>query len=375
MKTELKVIAFFIIIAIFIAACKKEVIEIPHLEANTAMKVELGRKLFFDKNLSNPIGQSCSSCHAPETGFSDLNHNAVSPGAVDGLFGNRNAPSIAYSMFSPPALQYSVSDSGYFGGFFFDGRVNTLEDQAKKPFLNQLEMNNNDADMVVAKVEAASYFSLYKKIYGDVDDDAGAFDNIAGALTAFERSDELNSFSSKYDYYLKGEVALTAQELSGLHLFNDTLKGKCANCHLTDPDPMGGKVVFTDHTYTNDGVPKNPGNPFYTISSAFNPLGAGYIDNGLGGFLGDHAFDGEFKVPTLRNIAISAPYFHNGSFNTLEDVVHFYNIRDVDSTHVIFSPAEVSSTIDHEETVRLNLTAQEEKDIVAFLKTLTDGYR
>ncbi|HWB62414.1 MAG TPA: hypothetical protein VG603_02805, partial [Chitinophagales bacterium] len=131
--------------------------------------------------------------------------------------------------------------------------------------------------------------------------------------------------------------------------------------------------LFTDHTYTNDGVPKNPSNPYYTLSTAFNPDGANYIDNGVGGLLHDPAFYGMFKVPTLRNVAISAPYFHNGSFNTLQDVVHFYNTRDVPGSG--FAPAEVYATIDFEETGNLHLTQQEEDDIVAFLKTLTDGYK
>lgn len=348
------------------SACRKD----PKIDT-AAAKVALGRKIFFDKNLSNPIGQSCSSCHAPETAFSDLNHNAVSPGAVDGLFGNRNAPTISYAMYTP-SFHYSADDSGYAGGLFLDGRANTLEIQAQKPFLNPLEMNNTDAQMLVNKVKAASYYGQYQQLYGDITDVTAAFNNIADALAAFERSAEVNPFSSKYDYYLKGQATLTAEEQRGLILFQDTLRAQCANCHLTSADPTSGMILFTDHTYNSDGVPKNPNNPYYTISSAFNPQGMSYRDLGLGAILNDRAHDGEFKVPTLRNIALTAPYFHNGVFNTLEDVVHFYNTRDSAGS---FALAEVTANIDSAETGNLHLSAQEEKDIVAFLKTLTDGYK
>jgi cytochrome c peroxidase len=193
-------------------------------------------------------------------------------------------------------------------------------------------------------------------------------------VIGYESSDGFfNRFTSKYDFYLKGQASLTAQELSGMNLFIDTLKGKCVKCHLATPDLIRGKILFTDFTYSSDGVPKNPANPFYTISTAFNPAGASYIDRGLGGFLGNHLYDGMFKVSTLRNIAITAPYFHNGCFNTLEDAVHFYNARDVIGSG--FAAPEVAANIDTTDTGKLNLTTQEEKDIVAFLKTLTDGYK
>jgi len=272
-----------------------------------------------------------------------------------------------------PTLQFNTTDSFYFGGFFLDGRVNSLEEQAKKPFLNVLEMANTDIPMVISKLQSSATYSYYKQAYGAVTDVNKAFDNIADAIATYERSDTLNSFTSKYDYYLKGQATLTASELSGMQLFTDSLKGNCVVCHKITPDPESGKILFTDHSYENIGVPKNPNNPYYTIPTAFNAAGAGYIDPGLGGFLNDHKYDGMFKTPTLRNSAISAPYFHNGYFNSLEEVVHFYNMRD--SVGAGFAPAEVSSTVDHLFTGKLHLTSQEELDIVAFLKTLTDGYQ
>ena len=333
-------------------------------------KVVLGKSLFFDKNLSNPIGQSCATCHSPQTGFSDLNHSIVSEGAVDGLFGNRNAPIVSYTMFSP-TLHYDSVDETYIGGLFLDGRVNSLEEQAKKPFLNPLEMNLTNIDMLVLKLRQANYYGLYQKVYGNSQDSQTIFNNITDAIATFEKSKEVNPFSSKYDYYLKGQATLTQLELQGLQLFNDSTKGNCAACHISDPDEDSGKVLFTDFTYDNIGVPKNPKNPFYTIPSANNPLGSSAIDYGLGLIVNDANHNGKFKVPTLRNVAISAPYFHNGFYNTLEEVVHFYNSRDVEA----FPAPEVPQTVNNNELGNLGLTIAEEKAIVAFMKTLTDGYK
>lgn len=362
-----KIQIFFMVISFLtLASCKKDKNDI-HVEQND--KIQLGKKLFFDKSLSNPIGQSCSSCHSPETGFSDLNHSIVSEGAVDGLFGNRNAPNVSYAMFSIP-LHFDYEDSTYVGGFFYDGRVNSLQEQATKPFFNKLEMNIENVGMLISKLRSADYFSLYKEVYGNITDEDKALKNIADAISAYEQSSEVNPFSSKYDYYLKGQASLTTQETRGLKIFTDTAKGKCANCHVIDADEESGKVLFTDFTYDNIGLPKNTNNPFFTIPSSYNPLGASYIDNGLGAFLNNNSYNGKFKVPTLRNVALSAPYFHNGVFNTLEESIHFYNKRDS-----LFTNPEVPATVNKKELGKLKLSSQEEKDLVAFLKTLTDGYK
>ena len=186
---------------------------------STEMVVELGRRLFFDNTLSNPTGQSCASCHAPATAFSDPEHNIVSPGATAGLFGNRNAPVATYSRFIP-ALHYSIADSSYVGGLFWDGRVNTLEEQAQKPFLNPLEMGNADAGMLVGKLQQSPNYAYYVQVYGAATDVNTAFANIASAIATFERCDTLSAFTSKFDYYLKGQATLTPEELKGMQLFN-----------------------------------------------------------------------------------------------------------------------------------------------------------
>ena len=370
MKKQLIPLTFVTIFLILLfISCKKEN---GASESVSDLKTSLGKKIFFDTNLSEPTGQSCASCHASAVSFSDPEHDIVSPGAVSGLFGNRNAPMVTYSKYVP-ALHYDSIKLSYVGGYFWDGRVNTLEEQAQKPFMNPLEMNNPSVSILMNKVRNANYYSLYKSIYGNVSDDNTAFSNVADAIAAYESSPELNPFTSKYDYYLKGQATLTVSELSGLQLFNDTARAKCGNCHITTPDKISSKVLFTDYSYNSDGVPKNTYNPFYSIPAAFNPLGSNYIDYGLGSILNNHLYDGEFKVPSLRNIALTSPYFHNGVFGTLEEVVHFYNTRDVPGAG--FAKPEVSINIDSAETGNLHLTSQEEADIVAFMKSLTDGYK
>ncbi|MBI2284698.1 MAG: c-type cytochrome [Bacteroidetes bacterium] len=348
-------------------SCGKELNEIRIVPSD---KAALGREIFFDTNLSNPVGQSCSSCHSPETGFSDPLHRIVSEGAVKGLFSNRNAPSIGYSMFSFP-LQMDPADSSYSGGFFFDGRANSLQDQAKLPFFNKLEMNNTDAASFIEKAKKASWFPLLTKAYGEFQEPEKIITTIADAISVFERSATLNQFSSKFDAHLKGNVTLTDEEKLGMRLFIDSSKGNCAACHSIEPDAISGKVLFTDFTYDNIGVPKNPANPFYTIPSIFNPDRDAFIDFGLSTTVKKEMYKGQFKVPSLRNVAVSAPYFHNGYFQTLEDVVHFYNKRDVEN----FPKPEIEATVNHREMGNLKLTPQEEKAIVVFLKTLTDGYK
>jgi cytochrome c peroxidase len=342
---------------------------------------ELGKRLFFDARLSTPAGQSCASCHAPETGFSgpvsEINQEtAVYPGAVPGRFGNRKPPSAAYAAFSP-AFSYNQADETYQGGQFWDGRAATLVDQAKGPFLNPLEMNNPDAASVVQKVLNSDYRHLFEKVYGHGALQAETdlfFDMIAQSIAAYEASAEVNSFSSKYDDYLAGKTQLTPTEKRGLDLFVG--KAGCAACHPSDPGGDGSPPLFTDFTYDNVGAPSNPRNPFYRMGTNYNSVGVAYRDLGLGGVLDKAEEWGKVKVPTLRNVAKRpAPefvksYLHNGSLKSLKEVVHFYNTRDrIPSS---FADPDVIENVNREELGDLGLTDAEEDDIVAFLETLSD---
>jgi cytochrome c peroxidase len=362
---------------------------------------ELGKKLFFDK-ISSPGWVSCATCHDPKAGWTGptggINqHGAVYRGAVPVRFGNRKPPSAAYATQSP--IFHFDEDEGIFvGGSFWDGRAtgmalgNPAADQAGGPFLNPVEQNMPSKVAVCLHIASSKYASLFEDVWGEDSLDCsetdvhGTYDRIALALAAYEGSAEVNQFSSKYDAWLAGQDQLTEKERLGMELFEAEDKGNCAACH---PAPF-----FTDFTFDNLGVPKNLENPFYRMDRVLldngdpiNEEGSEWIDPGLGGFLESQSNPdwaalasenhGKHKVPTLRNVAkgpgrgFPKAYMHNGVFKSLEEVVHFYNTRDVGN----WPEAEVPDNVNSDELGDLGLTAEEEDALVAFLKTLSDGYR
>jgi len=361
-------IAFFISI-VLIAGCNQTANPDP---PDLSMKEQLGKRLFFDESLSTPTGQSCATCHDPMVAFADpVIDLPVSRGAVHGLYGNRNDMTAAYSMYAPP-LHYDSLEEVWTGGLFWDGRANTLTEQALGPPLNPLEMANPDTSTIAEKIRALEYADMFEDVYceGALTDPDSAFYHMADALAAYEKSPEFNPFSSKFDLWQKGESSLTEQEQRGFMLFVVESKGNCAACHIHTPLEDGTPALFTDFTYDNLGTPPNPESPFFLLPEEHNPDGFGYRDNGLGAFLNDSAENGKFRVPTLRNVAITPPYLHNGVFKTLYQVVAFYNTRDI----APWPEPEVEANLNTDEMGDLGLTNQEVEDIVAFLETLTDGY-
>ena len=371
-----------------VALAKKRCAPKPSAHVLTQKEL-LGKKLFFDANLSEPRGQACAACHAPGTGFTgpDATTNingAAYQGAVAGRFGNRKPPSAAYGGASPV---FSETGGAFTGGMFWDGRAtgltlgDPLAEQAKGPFLNPLEQNNPSAAAVVNKVAHSSYAGLFKKVWGShaFDDPSAAYDNIARSIAAYERSHEVSAFSSRYDTYLKTGKGLTNEEKWGLTLFQG--KAKCSNCHISTPGSGGSPPMFTDYSYDNLGIPKNPMNPFYGETSV-NPAGPAWVDLGLGGFLANTSTwaslappnDGKYKVPTLRNVdkrpyaGFVKAYGHNGYFKSLDSIVHFYNTRDV----MPWPAPETAANLNTTELGNLGLTSAEEHAVVAFLKTLSD---
>ena len=325
-------------------------------------------------------------------------------GAAGGRFGNRKPPSVAYAPHTP-RLHLLDRQGTFEGGAFGDGRATgeklgeAAADQAQGPLLNPVEQNNPDAASVVARVCAAAYGDAFRALYGpDICEAANverAYAGIARALVAYEGSREVSPFSSKYDAFLAGRAALSPLESEGLRLFEG--RGKCSQCHPSQPGPQGEPPLFTDASYDNLGLPRNPDNPWYTQHD-FNPVGAAWVDQGLGAFLATRADYrpyargnlGLHKVPTLRNVdkrpapGFVKAYGHNGYFKDLGAVVHFYNTRDVlpvclqgdaATPGVDCWPApEVGLNLNTEELGHLGLSDSEEAALVAFLQTLSDGY-
>ena len=335
---------------------------------NRKQKEFLGEQLFHDTSLSEPPGQSCATCHALEKGFADIESRSVSEGAVKGLYSQRNAMTVSYSMFVPD-LYYDEQEETYVGGLFWDGRSPSLQDQAGEPFLNPVEMGNLDKRMVVDKVKRTPYYSQIVQLYGDTENVDSIYTYIVDALAVYQSSKKVCPFSSKFDAYKKGNYTLTPQEKLGLDVFQN--KGLCAECHILERDVKARRTLFTDHTYDNLGIPKNPRNPHYCVPAEYFLLTSDSIDLGLGVIVGKEEENGKFRVPTLRNVELTAPYGHNGYFQTLEEIVHFYNVRDVSDE---FPPAEYQVTVNKDELGDLKLTAEEEAALVAFMKMLTDGF-
>ena len=380
----------FLITVLLFSACRSSDNDSANSADITATSV--GKKIFFDEELSSDGNQSCGSCHDPAAGFADPNATMATPvseGSASGQFGARNAPTAAYAAFITgfSAVTSTTADgtlSSFRGGQFIDGRRPDLVEQAKDPFLNPLEMNNASAGEVVAKVQNADYADEFLQVFGSdaFADSAAAYHSIATAIAAFESSVEVNPFSSKFDAWQDGEVALTAAEQRGFNLFNN--EAKCANCHSTDPDPASGKILFTDFNYFNVGTPVNTSNPAYVADNAFRDGGLG--DSPLLTDPAEQAAErGKFRTPTLRNIELTAPYMHNGRYATLRQVILHYDIV-VSSAEAGFTPIQNYPEVDSSIAAELNfgdpnlapalgLSNQQIDDLIAFMLTLTDGYR
>ena len=330
-------------------------------EVETSILVNLGNLLYHDANLSEPAGQSCASCHDINTGFDDPNSaNPTSVGADGTSFGTRNSPTASYSAHipAPRIVQGGGARGEFIGGLFLDGRAASLEEQAKGPFLNAVEMGNASAQSVIEKVADSTYAQEFEQLFGDdiFTDNERAYNYVADAIAAFERTQLFSPFSSKFDRVQAGTETFTAAESRGLNIFNT--KADCQRCHHTNE----GNEIFSDFTYKNIGVPSNPRLPAFIADPTF-------VDLGLGGENGEERNNGEFRTSTLRNIANTAPYMHNGVFTTLREVIDFYNTRDT----TFNDDPEVIENMDQGGRLgELGLNNNEIEDLLAFLETLTD---
>ncbi|MGL4409558.1 MAG: cytochrome-c peroxidase [Zoogloea sp.] len=352
---------------------------------------QIGEKLFKDTALLASGTMSCATCHAADNHYAAPDTRSVPLGAVAGHEAGRQAPSLKYLKYNTSF--FFATDGTPTGGFTWDGRATSLADQAGGPLLNPNEMANTSAEDVVQKLKNSSNATAFKAVFGaDIfDRPADAFARLTYALQQYQLEDpDFAPFTSKFDLWLAGKASFTEQELRGYALFNNSTKGNCAACHVSTSTVSGRPPLFTDYTYDVLGVPRN--------TEIVGNADSSYYDLGLCGPVRTDQTSridlcGAFKVPTLRNVAKTAPYFHNGAIKTLTDAVRFYVRRDTnpeewyptDGNGVVQKfndlPSQYHKNVNTTE-VPYNrkkgdtpaLTESEIADVVAFLNTLTDGF-
>jgi len=412
-----------IVASLFAAAATGSLAQNPHpvrldrpSAAPLSAMARLGRAVFFDRSLSSSGEISCASCHSPEYAYGppdDAPLSRQSVRAVPSLMylerqpnfsiGPDDAESEGSATMPPSRAQATASKTTQNaaqsaqnlvpqGGLFWDGRANTLQSQAFGPLLNPLEMDGGSVARVALKLRHAAYAPRLVQLFGP-----SLFDQarvaVSEALFAVARyqieAAALHPYSSKYDSWLEGKARFTPSEARGYTVFNDPGRANCAACHLDRP---AGALppLFTDHQYEALGVPRNP-----NLVANRNPR---YYDLGVCGPLRTDlkqqtAYCGMFLTPTLRNVATRHSFFHNGVYRTLQQVLDFYAFRDLkpqriyprraDGTVAKYNdlPAQYRSNVDTSDAPFNGtfekmppLSPQQERDIIAFLKTLTDGY-
>jgi len=346
-------------------------------------KEALGEALFFDSNLSANRTQSCATCHDPAAGFADPRETdagmAVSLGDDGVSLGDRTAPAIGYAAFSPAFHQRQ--DGEWVGGLFWDGRAAGLEEQAGGPPLNPIEMGMADRPAVQARLqENPDYVAALETLFGagTAGDADLAYAAMTSAIAAFERTDAFAPFDSKYDRFLRGEYQMTREEELGRVLFFSEQFTNCNQCHQLKTSQLDDRETFTDYRYHNIGVPEN------LVARAVNGVAENKVDLGLLENPGvrDASAAGRFKTPSLRNVAVTGPYMHNGVFNDLRTVVLFYNKYNTVAQARQINPEtgkpwrgpEVPHTLDFKELTHGPALEDERIDaLVAFLRTLTDA--
>ncbi len=341
------------------------------------MKEQLGEVLFFDKNLSKNRTQACATCHNPEVAFVDDRNNGVDSMASLGddghSIGDRQAPTAAYAMFSPE-FHYDKKKKKYIGGQFWDGREKTLAGQAGGPPLNPIEMGMPNKKAVVDRIKENDYYiETFKSIYGNdiFDSNEKAYSAMADSIEKFEMTKQFATFDSKYDRFLKGEYELTVLEDLGRSIFFSNNNNSCANCHVLKGEDKKGET-FTNYEYHNIGVPQNE-----TLRAKNGVKG---IDKGLlnNPAVNDKKELAKYKVPTLRNVAVTAPYMHNGVFKNLRTVVEFYDKYNNKNRTINPETGKPWAEPEVKETISLeDLKAKKQNDrkidaLVAFMKLLTD---
>jgi cytochrome c peroxidase len=355
--------------------------------------IALGRSVFFDARLSEPAGTSCASCHDPARAFSGDHGSGVGvpAGSRPGVLARRTSPSLLYLRYVPRLRFFSDDEDNHaieyepHGGYFWDGRSDSIAELVRQPLLNPREMNNRDAAQIAAKLRLAPYADAFRRAFpGALDTDDGAVGALGRALEAFLISPAMAPFSSKYDDSLRGTASLSPEEKRGLELFSDRHHAGCVSCHRiasTSRDPED--TMFTDYGYDAVGAPRN------------RRLRVRDDDRGLcertdtSTPTDEAQYCASFRTPSLRNVGVRKAFMHNGAFTTLRDVVKFYATRASSPERWYTSGAPFDDTPEAYRGM-VNITSvpynrhrgdppalsDDEIDaIVAFLETLTDRRR
>jgi cytochrome c peroxidase len=403
--------SFFIALLgiVFLTSCQKDLDvnqlnidqqRIRGLNVTLSPKEALGRKIYFDSRFSEPSGmQSCSSCHLPNQGWVGFGEmpsgvksrgfrSGIGEGAFAGRFGGRKPPSAAYATFSP-MFTYDPIEDEFTGGLFWDGRATgqitglPAGDQAMGPFTNPVEQNHiSKKDVLVKILNDKTYRDMWARAWGtslkiDSEESIEAnFKKVGLSIAAYEGSKEVNQFTSKFDAVQRGQAQFTAIEEQGRRAF---IRVECDNCHTIDSEG-GVPALFTDFSYYNIGLPQN-----ITFLNNLNRNQISNSDGGLGTILLNSndptwrllapEYMGAFKTPTLRNVAkgeANKTFMHNGVLKSLKEVVHFYNTRDTDPR---WAAPEFPENMNTRRVGRLRLTNTEEDAIIAFMRTLSDGWK
>jgi cytochrome c peroxidase len=378
--------------------------------ASELSKEELGEMLFSDKNLSLTRNTSCTTCHNPEHAFVDARfsedgvdqnifiHGALSVGDDGVSLGGRNAPTASYAQFNPEF--HKQDDGSYKGGQFHDGRAATLKIQAMGPPLDGAEMQMSDKSAVVDRLkENEVYVKAFENLYGsDIFDDIDAsYEAMAEAIAKFEKTELFAPFDSKYDRYKQcrdegkrtnecfERDAWTLEEQAGYSLFFSQANTSCATCHTINSSSEAIKnELFTNFEYENIGTPRNieamdarTALGLQDANATFRGLGA-TVENTDANY---SAHLGKVKVPTLRNVAVTAPYMSNGVFKKLRTVLEFYdhmgesnnNLHPINpETGEVWGSNDFNSTINHSSLAQKSMNDVKIRNLEAFLRTLTD---
>jgi len=353
--------------------------------------VALGKKIFFDGRLSEPPGTSCASCHDPARAFSGTNGSniGVPRGSRPGHFARRSTPSVLYLRYFQRFHYFEDDDNPApepRGGFFWDGRADSLAELVRQPLFNPDEMNAGNPRRLSAKIASAPYAAELRAVMGVPANPEAAVRALGKALEAFLTSDEMTPATSKYDAYVRGQTALTEQERFGLEVFKDRRRGACVGCHrMADTSSNPADSMFTDFGYDAVALPRNRELPPNHDPKSFDLGLCERKDPRTPS--NDPRFCSSFRTPSLRNVAVLPAYGHNGVYRSLRDVVMFYAQRAV-APGRIYPPGQTFDDVPDLYKTNVNLSASvynrragapppmtdEEIDaVVAFLQTLTDA--